>query len=303
MDLSLCIVSWNVTDDLKNCLESLREGAAGISSEIILVDNASEDDTVDMVRREFPDVQVIANAHNAGFAAANVQAMEQAVGRYLLMLNPDTLVPPGGMAQLIRFADAHPEAGVVGPKLVYGDGRLQHSCRSFPTAGAALFRNTILGRLFPRTSANASYLMENWDHSEVREVDWVSGACLLIRRDAFDQIGPLDTSFYWGSEDVDYCWRTHKAGWKVVYTPEPVITHLVGRSTDKVPIKTLLRHHRSMYQLYSKHMARNPISRFIGWLGVWVRAGLILLQALGQWLCGKLQRLLRGPMSPAGTGK
>lgn len=302
MDLSICIVSWNCRDDLLNCLESLREGAAGASSEIILVDNASRDGTVEAVAHAFPQVDIIPNAENAGFARANVQAMAVARGRYLLLLNPDTLAPPGALAELLRFADDHPEAGVVGPRLVYGDGSLQASCRCFPTIQAALFRNTFLGRLFPHARASACYLMEDWDHGSVRAVDWISGACMLVRREAYEQVGGLDTGFYWGSEDVDYCWRMHHAGWQVLYTPTPVITHLVGRSTDKAVIKTIVRHHRSMYRLYSKHIAHNPLSRGAVWCGVWLRAGVLIVQQVLTVGLARLQRSVRNRRE-AGVGE
>ena len=159
----------------------------------------------------------------------------------------------------------------------YPDGRLQYSARHFPTVAAALFRNTWLGRLFPRARWVQAYLMTDWDHSEVREVDWVSGAAMLVRREAHEQIGPLDEGFYWGSEDVDYGWRAHEAGWKVVYTPTPRIVHAVGRSTDQAVRRTIVNTHRSMYRLYCKHVARHQISCPLIWLGVWVRAGLLLL--------------------------
>ena len=289
MDLSVCIVSWNVKDDLAKCLSSLDEGARGIASEIIVVDNASSDGSPELVAAEFPRAELIANRSNVGFAAANVQAMDRARGRHILLLNPDTLVPPGALAQLVRFADEHPRAGVVGPKLVYGDGRLQHSCRRFPTIAAALFRNTLLGALVPCARASASYLMEEWDHNEAREVDWVSGACMMIRREAFEEVGALDAGFYWGSEDVDYCWRVHEAGWQVLYTPEPMITHFVGRSTDQVMLRTIVRTHRSMYRLYSRHLARNPLSRGGVWLGVWARAALLIAQHFVQVFVDRLR--------------
>ncbi|MCE5216917.1 glycosyltransferase family 2 protein [bacterium] len=278
MDLTVCIVSWNVREDLSRCLDSLRAGVGGLAHEIIVVDNASTDGSLDMVGERYPEVLIVRNDTNAGFAAANVQGMASAHGRYVLLLNPDTLVPPGALAELVAFADAHSTAGVIGPKLVYGDGRLQYSCRCFPTISAALFRNTWLGALFPRARASSCYLMEDWAHDEVRPVDWVSGACMMIRREALEQVGTLDTSFYWGSEDVDYCWRMHKTGWDVLYTPTPVITHFVGRSTDQAVLRTIARTHRSMYRLYRKHLARGPVSGALVWLGVWARAGVLTLQ-------------------------
>ena len=215
MDLSVCIVSWNVRGDLQRCLESVREGAPGLECETFVVDNASEDGSAGMVAEQFPEVELVVNTENLGFAAANVQAMERARGRYVLLLNPDTLVPPGALMELVRRADAHPEAGVVGPKLVYGDGSLQYSCRRFPTVMAAVFRSTVLGSLLPLNRPTTCYLMSDWTHDEAREVDWVSGACMLIRREVIQQVQMLDTRFFWGSEDVDYCWPARKAGGKV----------------------------------------------------------------------------------------
>lgn len=302
MDLSVCIVSWNVSRDLARCLASVREAAEGLDCETFVVDNASVDGSAEMVRAQFPEVTLIANDRNVGFAAANVQAMARARGRYILLLNPDTLVPPGGLTRLVRFADEHPAAGVVGPRLVYGDGRLQYSCRRFPTITAAVFRSTPLGALLPGNRPTTCYLMSDWRHDEAREVDWVSGAAMLIRREAYEQVGTLDTGFFWGSEDVDYCWRMHKAGWKVLYTPEPVITHFVGRSTDRVMLRTILRTHRSMYRLYSKHVARNALSRGLVWLGVWARAGLLTAQHVARISLHKLKERLRGGR-PRGEGQ
>ncbi len=276
VDLSVGLVSWNVWADLRACLLSLRENP-GLRLQVIVVDNASADDTVSRLRQEFPEAELIVNAENRGFAAASNQALAAAEGRYLLLLNPDTVVPPQGLEELVAFADQHPEAGIVGPQLRYPDGSLQYSARHFPTITAALFRNTWLGRLFPKARAVQAYLMTDWDHTEVREVDWVSGAALLIRREAYEQVGPLDERFYWGSEDVDYAWRVHKAGWQVLYTPAPRIIHTVGRSTDQAVRRTIVNTHRSMYRLYCKHLARNPLSCGLIWLGVWLRAGLLLL--------------------------
>jgi GT2 family glycosyltransferase len=294
MDLSVIIISWNVRSDLAACLESVRTGLGDLRAEVVVVDNASGDGSPEMLAEQFPEVILLRNSHNAGFAGANVQGMALAHGRYLLLLNPDTLVPAGALGQLVAFADAHPQAGVVGPRLVYGDGRLQYSCRCFPTLTAALFRNTWLGGLLRRARASACYLMEDWDHASVREVDWVSGACLLIRREAYEQVGTLDTGFYWGSEDVDYCWRMHKAGWQVLYTPEPVITHLVGRSTDQAVLRTIVRSHKAMYRLYGKHLARNPVSRALIWPAVWARAGLLVLQHAVEVTRNRATDALRG---------
>ncbi|MGE5531555.1 MAG: glycosyltransferase family 2 protein [Bacteroidota bacterium] len=285
--LSIIIVSWNVQADLRVCLDSLRQSSE-TPHEVIVIDNASRDGTVEMLRTDFPSVHLIANPDNRGFAAANNQGLAVAQGEYLLLLNPDTIVPPGALATLLTFAGAHPEAGAIGPRLLNSDGSLQHSCRRFPTVWAALFRHTLLGRLFPNAHSMREYLMCDWGHAEAREVDWVSGAALLINRRAFEQIGGLDESFYWGSEDVDYGFRMHQAGWKVLYTPQPAITHAIGRSTDQAIIATIIRTHRSMQRLYSKHLARNPITRALVTLGIWVRAGLMIVAV---WVRLRLRHL------------
>ena len=286
VDVTLCVVSWNVWPDLRLCLESLRQ-SPDVAQQVIVVDNASADGTPELVREHFPEVQLIANPGNRGFAGGSNQALAAGTGRYLLFLNPDTIVPPGGLRELLAFAGQHPEAGIIGPRQTYPDGRLQYSARHFPTIAAAVLRNTPLGQLFPRAAAVQGYLMSDWDHESVREVDWVSGAVLLLRREAYEQLGPLDEGFFWGSEDVDYCWRAHHAGWKVLYTPRPAIIHAIGRSTDRVRTRTIIRTHRSMYRLYRKHLARSWAAAALVWLGVWLRAGMLLLYTWAKELVGK----------------
>jgi GT2 family glycosyltransferase len=279
-EISIIIVSWQVRDDLRACLQSLQQNAE-VAPEIIVVDNASGDGTVEMVRAAFPEVQLLANDANHGFAAANNQGLQVARGQFVLLLNPDTLVPPGALAMLLDFGRQHPEAGVIGPRLLNSDGSLQPSCRKFPTVAAALFRHTLLGRLFPNAHWMREYLMCDWGHDAPREVDWVSGACMMISRRALEQVGLLDEGFYWGSEDVDYCFRLHQAGLKVLYTPQPAITHAIGRSTDRVIIPTIIRTHRSMQRLYGKHLARHAAARALVTVGIWARATVLIVSV---WL-------------------
>jgi len=292
--LSLCIVSWNCRDDLLACLAGLADAAPGLGVETVVVDNASTDDTVDVVAERFPLVHVIPNAENRGFAAATNQALDAASGEYLLLLNPDTLLPPGGLSELVAFADAHPAAGIVAPKLLNADGSLQQSCRRFPTPAAALFRHTLLGRLFPRNRWAAEYVMDGWDHTEAREVDWVSGACLMARRELYEAIGPLDEGFFWGSEDVDYCYRAHAAGRQVLYTPTPAVVHKIGASTNKAPFRTIVNFHRSMLRLYRKHMAHSVLDFAAITCGVALRAGLLIASWALRSGCERLAALVRG---------
>ncbi len=292
-DVSVCIVSWNVAGDLRVCLESLHAQEQAPEFEIIVADNNSSDESVAMVRELFPEVTLIQNEENLGFAKATNQTLRAASGRYLLMLNPDTVLEPDSLRTLVEVADAHPEAGIVAPKLVYPDGSLQYSCRRFPTISAAVFRNTILGRIFPRARSASAYVMADWDHDAECEVDWVSGACMMIRREAYEQVGELDEDFVWGSEDVDYGVRMHRAGWTVLFAPVTKVVHVVGRSTDQAVVPTIVRAHRGMYLLYRKHFARNFLARAFVWLGVWLRAGLLIASWEMRRLLSKLLRWSR----------
>lgn len=293
LQVSVCIVSWNVRDDLMACLESLSQAAAGLRTEVIVVDNASSDDTVSVVRERFPEVILICNTQNKGFAAAANQGLAAATGKYLLLLNPDTILPPGALAELLAVADAHPEAGIIAPKLLNADGSLQESCRRFPTPAAALFRHTLLGRLFPKNRWAAEYVMAEWAHDEPREVDWASGACLLLRRSAFQTIGPLDERFFWGSEDVDYCYRAHQAGFSVLYVPRPAIVHKIGASTNQAQLRTIVNFHRSMLRLYRKHMARSFVDATAVAVGVIVRASLLAASLVVRSAYGHVLDLVR----------
>lgn len=291
--LRIIIVSWNVEDDLRVCLRSVCAGSRQDEYEVWVIDNASSDGTVAMVREEFPQVRLVCNEENRGFAAANNQGLADADADYCLLLNPDTIVPEGGLEELLAFADAHPQAGVIGAKLVNPDGSLQYSARRFPTVRAAIFRNTAFGRWFPGAHSPQEYLMTEWDHNDARIVDWISGACMLIRREALAAIGQLDEGFFWGSEDVDYCFRARSAGWQVMYAPEPVIIHAIGRSTSQAVVATILRTHYGMQRLYRKHLARKPMTRSLVFIGVWLRAGLLICSHCVRLVVARMRSLLR----------
>jgi GT2 family glycosyltransferase len=253
MDLSVCIVNWNTCEDLACCLASLQHGQGDLEYEVWVVDNGSTDGSVEMVQTQFPAVHLLQNAANVGFTVANNQSLRACRGRYALLLNPDTLVHDGALGRLVGFLDRHPEAGVVGVKLLNPDGSVQYSCRTFPTLGAVLFRGTPFGRLFPRNRYTREYLMQDWRHEEVRTVDWVSGAGMAVRRSVWEQIGLLDERFFIYCEDMDFCKRVHAAGWHVKYFPGAVVTHVIGRTTDQNLRAMILQFHRSMYLYYDKH--------------------------------------------------
>lgn len=254
LDLSVTICSWNTRDDLRVCLASLGALVDEADFEVLVVDNNSEDGSADMVESEFPWVRLFRMARNLGFTGGHNFLLEQRLGPHALLLNSDTVVHPGALRKLIDFLREHPEAGIIAPKLINPDGSLQFSCRRFPNPVAALFRNTPIGRLFPKNRFTRDYLMQDWGHDEVRTVDWVSGAAIVARKELMDKIGYLDSGFFMFCEDVDWCWRTWKAGYKVLYVPEATVTHAIGRSTDKAPNRMIGGFHKSMLRFYAKNM-------------------------------------------------
>lgn len=262
-DLSITICSWNTLDDLRACLASLEKVRNEASFEVIVVDNNSEDGSPDMAETEFPWVRTERMTRNLGFVGGQNYAAEHRKGRHVFPLNSDTIVHPGAIKGLLEYLESHPEAGVVAPMLLNPDGSLQFSCRRFPNPVAALFRNTLLGRLFPNNRFTKDYLMQEWSHDAPREVDWVSGAAFLARDTLVEQIGLFDPNFVMFCEDVDFCFQTWQVGKKVIYLPEFQITHAIGRSTDKAPNRMIGRFHRSMFLFYKKNIVpkQNPIVR------------------------------------------
>lgn len=232
-DLSIIIVNWNVRDLLRRCLHSILANVPGGQLEIIVVDNGSTDGSAEMVRTEFPLVRLIANPDNRGFPAANNQGLEVARGRYVLLLNPDTEVVGDALATMAAFADAHPDVGILGPQLLNPDGSVQSSRRRFPTLLTALFESTWLQPYAPRRLLEHYYVLDCPD-DEVQDVDWVTGAALMARREAVKQVGPLDEGFFMYSEELDWCRRFREAGWRVVYLPTARIVHYVGKSSEQV---------------------------------------------------------------------
>lgn len=277
VDLSIVIVNWNTCKELRACLRSL-DGTNGVKSEVIVIDNASSDDSVSMVRDEFPWVKLIAHDANSGFAKGSNLGIAASSGRYVLLLNPDCEARPGAMDALVRFGDVHTDAGIFGLKVLNSDGSIQHSCRHAPTLGAVIFRNPVLGRLFPDNPYTREYLLTSWNHDTVIEIDWVSGAALVMRRELIDDIGVLDERFYMYCEDMDLGYRAKQNGWKVLYFPDAVVTHAKGRSSDKDPNRMIIEHHKSMYRYYMKHGARRSyiVMRALVPAGLALRAGLLV---------------------------
>ena len=252
--LSVTIASWNTRKDLQACLQSLDEVRDEVAFEVIVVDNASTDGSPEMVESDFPWVRLMRMPTNLYFTGAHNRALSVRNAPHAFLLNSDTVVYKGALRTLVDYSLAHPEAGVLGPKLLNPDGSLQFSCRRFPNPMAALFRNTIFGRMFPNNRFTRDYLMTDWKHEEPREVDWVSGAAVFVTQEAMERVGFLDPNYYMYCEDVDWCYRINKAGFKVMYVPQARVMHAIGRSTDQAAKKMLLRFHASMLRFYRVNM-------------------------------------------------
>jgi GT2 family glycosyltransferase len=280
IDVSICIPTLNASNYLRNCLRSIQDqhlliwASAGtngadhpdedtsaqdhrLSIEVIIVDNASSDDTLQMLAGEYPAVRLITNSSNLGFTHPVNQALQLSQGRYMLLLNPDTVVLPGAINELVGYIETHPEVGICGPKVLNGDGTLQKACKrgvSRPWATFSYFSG--LYALFPHSKLFGGYLLNYLDEDKIHEVDGISGSCMLIRRSVVDQIGYLDERFFAYQEDADYCFQAKKAGWKVVYFPSAQIIHYGGQGGSRAqPYKSIIEWHRSYYLYYRKNLA------------------------------------------------
>ncbi|MHB1000915.1 MAG: glycosyltransferase family 2 protein [Armatimonadota bacterium] len=265
MRLSIIIVNWNTKDLLRRCLQSIYENPATGDMEIIVVDNASGDESASMVRNEFGDVLLIANSENTGYAEGNNQGFKIAKSDNILLLNPDTEIRPCALDVMLSFLGAHPDAAAVAPKLVYPDGRPQSSCRGFPEPWSILFEYTKLSRIFPGSRTFGAYRMTWFDYSRESEVDQPMASCMLIPRKAVDDIGIFDAGFPIFFNEVDWCYRAKQRGWKIFYTPNAEVLHHVGGSTRQVKPAMIKESHRSLKKFYDKHY-KNRISSVLYWI-------------------------------------
>ncbi|MEI8305979.1 MAG: glycosyltransferase family 2 protein [Chloroflexales bacterium] len=262
LDLSIIIVSWNVRDLLIRALECVYATVQRSSFEVIVLDNASSDDSVAVVRERFPAVRMIVNQENIGFGRANNQGAAIAHGRYLLLLNPDAFVHTDTVDRLVAFMDTHPDAGSAGCKLLYEDGSLQRSVTAFPTVLTELYTTLGLDRAFPQHPAFGHYKLTYWNMDDQRPVDALMGACLILRRSVIDQIGLFDEQFFMYSEEVDLCYRLRRAGWKNYFIPDVTATHIWGGSSRLVPQTTFLRLFRSRVQFFRKHYGSASVAAY-----------------------------------------
>jgi len=278
-DFSVVIVNFNVRDFLRQALLSVQRALDGMTSEIIVVDNASEDGSVDMLLAEFPEVRVIENDANRGFAGANNQALRLARGRFLVLLNPDTVVQENTFAAVRDFfsSAAGREAGMVGCKILNPDGTLQLACRrSFPTPWVAFTRLSGLSRLFPRSRIFGKYNLTYLDENALTEVEAISGSFMALRREAFSEVGLLDETFFLYGEDLDWCFRLRDAGWKIYYLPQTQIIHFKGESAKRSNLDNLRIFYHAMHLFAQKHFRARLSTAFYGLLvaAIWFRGTL-----------------------------
>ena len=253
MKLSIIIVAWNVREEIVNCLRSIEANRPRENFEVIAVDNASSDGTVETIRRNFPIAVLIPNNENRGFAAANNQGLMKSHGDYILLLNPDTIVHPHSLDLLVEFMDDNADVGICGPKLLNSDGTTQPSVRRFPDFRSALYLYTVLKawRLFRRQYRR--YMMYDFTYNEQADVDQVAGAALMTRRSIMNELGGMDERFFMYYEEVDYCYRVKKAGWRIVFTPSVTITHIGARSASQIPIENQQMFIASVLKFFRKN--------------------------------------------------
>jgi N-acetylglucosaminyl-diphospho-decaprenol L-rhamnosyltransferase len=279
IDLSVIIVNWNARALLAECLTSLAGGGGSLTFETLVIDNASTDGSQDMVRADFPWVRHHVNAINLGFAAANNQAISRAAGRYLLLLNPDTQVPPGTLEALVRYADAHSDIGCLGPRLLTTAGLPQRSCwRGFPGLTMALSDALYIWKA-PTLPIARQIEFNPAELTAPVDVDHLLGACLLIRREAWKQVGELDEGFFLFLEETDWCYRARAKGWRIVFHPGIDVIHAGAHSVHQVPQCNLPQFYSSYCRFYRKRRPDRP-------LGVLLLKGIIAMAALlriGLW--------------------
>ncbi len=288
--VSIVIVNWKTPALLARCLDSIKEDPGYRTFAIHVVDNNSQDESVAMLKRDYPYVDLTENSDNLGFSKACNQVIPSASGQYILLLNPDTVVNKGAISALADFMDSHPECGCAGPKVLNPDGTLQLACRrAFPSVQASFFRLTYLSRLFPNHKLFSKYNLTYLDPDAVCEVDALSGSCMMARKAVVEQIGLLDEDIFMFGEDIDWCWRMKQAGHTVLYFPGASVYHIHGASSRLRPIGATVNLHKGMEVFYRKHMAQKYWAPFnlLVYAAIWARAAMFILVNLLRGLAAK----------------
>ncbi|MFA5031651.1 MAG: glycosyltransferase family 2 protein [bacterium] len=272
MKLSIIIVNYNTKDFLLPTLSAIYLNPPRLDFEIIVVDNASTDGSIELIRKKFPFVRLIKNSGNVGFARATNQAIPRTKGEYILFLNPDVIPQWNAIQSLVDFLEHTQNVGCVGGKLLNTNGSIQFSCRSFPNYINVFFgRQSLLSKLFPKSPFHKSFLLTEIDHNKTQKVDWIIGACILTKREILEQIGYLDETFFLFLEDTDFCYRIKKAGFDTIYFPDALFYHSYGASINRFWVKSNIAHNISMYRFFKKHYNPNVITRLIAMMFLTIR--------------------------------
>ncbi|WP_336762907.1 glycosyltransferase family 2 protein [Paenibacillus sp. USHLN196] len=282
VDASIIIVNYNTRQLTLDCLESVYASITSYSYEVIVIDNASRDDSVQAIREAYPQVQLIANSNNTGFAKANNQGMKATKARYILLLNSDTVVQPDTLHTMVAFMDRHPEMGASGCKVILPDGSLDKACkRGFPTPSASFYYAFGISRMFPDRPKFNQYQLGHLSPDDEYPVDCLVGAFILVRRETIDQVGGLDETFFMYGEDIDWCYRIKEAGWGIFYYPRTYIVHYKGGSARRKPLKITYEFHRAMWVFHRKHYAKkyNLLTNTAVWVGISLKFTLSLLRS------------------------
>lgn len=254
IDISIVIISWKMKELLQSCLISIYKFTSGVNLEVIVIDNNSGDGTSEMIQSEFPDIILLKNKENRGVAPARNQGIEIANGKYVLILDADVELIENSISKLFEFIESHPDCGVVGSKLVSTNRELQFSCKRFPNLLSFIFRRLEHFDSIKNSKTLRYHTMQDWDHKEIREVDYLIGACQFIRSDVIKKIGMYDDKIFYGPEDIDFCLRVWKAGWMVMYYPLTKIVHHEQRITKKNFLsKVSLKHLIGILYIYKKY--------------------------------------------------
>ncbi|MGW9531108.1 glycosyltransferase family 2 protein [Paenibacillus terrae] len=281
MDVSILVVNYNTCRLTLDCLQSVYASETQYQYEVIVIDNHSSDGSVDAIRVVYPEITLIANEDNTGFAKANNQGMEVASGRYVLLLNSDTLVQPDTLDTMIRFMDTHPEMGASGCKVILPDGSLDKACkRGFPTPSASFYYAFGWSKRYPDNPKYNQYQLGHLSPDDEYPVDVLVGAFMLVRRETIEQVGGLDETFFMYGEDIDWCYRIKQAGWGIYYYPRTYIIHIKGGSARRRPLKIIYEFHRAMWVFHRKHYKQqyNWITNMAVYAGITVKFGMAFLK-------------------------
>lgn len=268
--ISIIIINWNTRDILLECLKSIDAERSGPSTEVILVDNGSEDRSVEAVRERFPAVRIIENGENLGFAKANNIGIGCARGRYLCFVNSDVLLRPACMGTLFSFAESNPAIGLIGPRILYPNLSLQNSCRRFPSLWTSFVKTFALDHVFQKSSLFSGEHMEYFSHDQTIDTDYVAGCFMMVRREAIDSVGPMDERFFIYSEEVDWCKRMWAKGWRVTFYPKAEVIHHHGSSSSRETGRFDLERQKALLAYWKKHH---------GWIAQAVNIALVGLRS------------------------